>query len=350
MNNIHKNYWNTHQRSVKEKPHGVARVISKRGFCSRSQAENLVREGRVSLRGKIVRDPDAPAYENDKILVDGKAVTANAFVYFMMNKPRGYVTTANDEKGRATVIDLFRERFCKMFPGKPVPHISPVGRLDAASEGLLLFTNDTQWANNILEPRGGSALQQNPSALSHPKQSFSTNGRESIQFQSKDPRLDERRKTKDEREACHPRPFDKLRVNSVEGSKRCHSGAEGDRIHKISTSTTHTKVYRVQVAGHPTAEDFRKMEEGFNVPPRVFGEKEEFMHAVRAVLHRESDKTSWLEITLDEGKNREIRRMLAHLGYEVLRLVRIKFCNYELGDLKQGEIKEIHPNSEQTTV
>ena len=249
-----------------EKPHGVARVISKRGFCSRSQAENLVREGRVSLRGKIVRDPDTPAYENDKILVDGKAVTANAFVYFMMNKPRGYVTTANDEKGRATVMDLFRERFCKMIPGKPVPHISPVGRLDAASEGLLLFTNDTKWADVVL------------------------------------------------------------------------SGAN------------HTKIYRVQVAGHPTTEDLHKMEEGFNVPPRVFGEKEEFMHAVRAVFHRESDKTSWLEITLDEGKNREIRRMLAHLGYEVLRLVRIKFCNYELGDLKQGEIKEIRPNSEQTTV
>ena len=289
------------------KAHGVARVISKRGFCSRSQAENLVREGRVSLRGKIVRDPDTPTFENDTILVNGSPVTVSNFVYFMMNKPRGYVTTASDEKGRATVMDLFREQYAKMYPGKPVLHISPVGRLDAASEGLLLFTNDTQWANSILETK------------------------------------DDRRKTIDEREACHPRHFDKLRVNSVEGSKHCHSGTEGDRIHKIPTSTTHTKVYRVQVAGHPTAEDLRKMEEGFNVPPRVFGEKEEFMHAVCATLHRESDKTSWLEITLDEGKNREIRRMLAHLGYEVLRLVRIKFCNYELGELKQGEIKEIRP-------
>ena len=258
-----------------EKPHGVARVISKRGFCSRSQAENLVREGRVSLRGKIVRDPDTPTFENDKILVDGSPVTASNFVYFMMNKPRGYVTTASDEKGRATVMDLFREQFCKMFPGKPVPHISPVGRLDAASEGLLLFTNDTQWANSILEPRVSRVILSEAPA-----------------------------KSKD---------------------------------------LTHTKIYRVQVSGHPTADDLRKMEEGFNVPPRVFGESEEFMHAVRAVFHRESDKTSWLEITLDEGKNREIRRMLAHLGYEVLRLVRIKFCNYELGDLKQGEIKEISP-------
>ena len=105
------------------------------------------------MRGKIVRDPETPAFENDKILVDDAPVTASEFVYFMMNKPRGYVTTASDEKGRATVMDLFREEFSKMFPGKPVPHISPVGRLDAASEGLLLFTNDTQWADALLNPQ-----------------------------------------------------------------------------------------------------------------------------------------------------------------------------------------------------
>jgi 23S rRNA pseudouridine2605 synthase len=108
-------------------------------------------------------------------------------------------------------------------------------------------------------------------------------------------------------------------------------------------SYTHLKIYRVQVNGHPTAEQLSQMETGFNVPPRVFGEPEEFMHAERATLHSSGEKNCWLEITLDEGKNREIRRMLAKLGYEVLRLVRIKFCNYELGDLKQGEITEIKP-------
>ena len=263
------------------KSHGVARVISKRGFCSRSQAENLVREGRVSLRGKIVRDPETPARENDEICIDRKPIKASEFVYFMMNKPRGYVTTANDEKGRATVMDLFREEYAKMFPGKPVPHISPVGRLDAASEGLLLFTNDTKWADTLL-------------------------------------------KTKD----------------AIRSKVTEH--AEVPRIGNEPLAYPHTKIYRVQVGGHPTADDLAKMEKGFFVSPRVFGEKEEFMHAVRAVFHRESEKNCWLEITLDEGKNREIRRMLAHLGYEVLRLVRIKFCSYELGDLKQGEIKEFH--------
>ena len=244
------------------KPHGVARVISKRGFCSRSQAEDLVREGRVSLRGKIVRDPDSPAYENDEILVDSTSVTAREFVYFAMNKPRGAVTTASDEKGRKTVMDLFREQYAKMFPGKPVPHISPMGRLDAASEGLLLFTNDTQWADTLLDPH-------------EPSQ--------------------------------------------------------------------HIKIYRVQVAGKPTAAELEQMEKGFNVAPRVFGESEHFMHAERAVLHSEGEKNCWLEITLSEGKNREIRRMLAHLGYEVMRLVRIQFDKYTLGDLKPGEIQKIKP-------
>ncbi len=246
--------------------HGVARVISKRGYCSRSKAEMLVREGRVTLNGRVVRDPETPARENDDIIINGKRIEANSKVYFMMNKPRGVVTTASDERGRATVMDLFREQYGKLFPGKEPPHISPVGRLDAASEGLLLFTNDTQWANRILEPRGDNEFN----------------------------------------------------------------------------APQHIKVYRVQVKGHPTADQLKQMEAGMTVPPRVFGESEEFMHAKRAVLHSESEKNCWLEITLTEGKNREIRRMLAHLGYEVMRLVRIKFCDYELGDLKPGCIREIH--------
>ena len=263
------------------KAHGVARVISKRGFCSRSVAENLVREGRVSLRGKIVCDPEMPAYEKDEILVDGTPVEAAQKFYFAMNKPRGVVTTASDEKGRKTVMDLFREQYAKMFPGKPVPHISPVGRLDAASEGLLLFTNDTQWADDMLQTRERATPY--------------------------------RRETRD-------------------------SGLEAGKTKREK----HLKVYRVQVAGKPTTAELKQMEKGFNVAPRVFGESEEFMHAERAVFHSEGDKNCWLEITLSEGKNREIRRMLAHLGYEVMRLVRIQFDKYTIGNLKPGEIREIN--------
>ena len=230
------------------------------------------------MRGKIVHDPDTPAFENDEIAVDGTPVEAAQKFYFAMNKPRGIVTTASDEKGRKTVMDLFREQYAKLFPGKPVPHISPVGRLDAASEGLLLFTNDTKWADALLS--GGSAM-------CHPERS---------ETESKDP-----------------------------------------------VPTKHIKIYRVQVAGKPSAAELEQMEKGFNVAPRVFGESEEFMHAERATLHSEGEKNCWLEIELSEGKNREIRRMLAHLGYEVMRLMRIQFDKYTLGDLKPGEIREITP-------
>jgi len=263
-------------RNNKAKAHGVARVISKRGYCSRSQAEKLVREGHVILRGKPTRDPEAPAYENDEILIDGTPVTASEFVYFAMNKPRGIVTTASDEKGRKTVMDLFREEYVKMYPGKPMPHIAPVGRLDAASEGLLLFTNDTKWADDI---------------LSGPSTSSGT----------------------------LPNKFGE----------------------PVEPPHTHLKIYRVQVKGKPSATELSQMEKGFNVAPRVFGEKEEFMHAERAVLHSDGEKNCWLEITLSEGKNREIRRMLAHLGYEVLRLMRIQFDKFKLEDLKPGKIRAI---------
>ena len=300
MNNFRNNKWNNRPQATKEKPHGVARVISKRGFCSRSQAENLVREGHVSLRGKIVRDPDSPAYENDEILVDGNPVTASEFVYFAMNKPRGAVTTASDEKGRITVMDIFREQYSKMFPGKTMPHIAPVGRLDAASEGLLLFTNDSKWADDILS--GGSTML---------------------------------------RQAQHTSSGTFPPTTSLAKDKVTACTEQGRSKPAEVTLTKHLKIYRVQVAGKPTAVELKQMEKGFNVPPRVFGESEEFMHAERAVLHSEGEKNCWLEITLSEGKNREIRRMLAHLGYEVMRLVRIQFDKYTLGDLKPGEIKQI---------
>ena len=264
------------------------------------------------MRGKIVRDPDTPAYENDEIAVDGKPVEAAQKFYFAMNKPRGIVTTASDEKGRKTVMDLFREQYAKLFPGKPVPHISPVGRLDAASEGLLLFTNDTKWADDILS--GGSALRL--SSGTFPPTSTSL--------------------AKDKVTACTEQGRSKpAEVTSTSLAK--------DKVTEPAevTSTKHLKVYRVQVAGKPSDDDLAKMEKGFNVPPRVFGEKEEFMHAERAVLHSEGEKNCWLEITLSEGKNREIRRMLAHLGYEVMRLVRIQFDKYTLGDLKPGELRAV---------
>lgn len=239
--------WNSNKSKASSVKHyGVARVLSKRGVCSRSEAERACREGRVKLRGKTVYDPETPATEKDEISLDGASAIQEEKIYIAFHKPRGVITTASDEKGRKTVLDFFRG----------FKHIAPVGRLDAASEGLLLLTNDTDFANRILEPGNSGHLE---------------------------------------------------------------------------------KTYHVQISGIPSEAELLQMEQGMLVPARVFGESEEFMHAKSAKILRHGEKNCWLEIVLDEGKNREIRRMCKKLGFETLRLVRIKIGPYELGDLKPGE-------------
>src|SRR5271169_3685742 len=110
---------------------GLARALSKLGYCSRSQAAKLIREGRVRLNGATRRDPETPVrIESDRIEVDRGTVRAESRIYLMLNKPRGVVTTASDEKGRATVYSFLDET---------LPWLGPVGRLDKASEGLLLL-------------------------------------------------------------------------------------------------------------------------------------------------------------------------------------------------------------------
>jgi 23S rRNA pseudouridine2605 synthase len=124
---------------------GLARALSKLGYCSRSQATVLIRDGLVRLNGRVRRDPEAPVdLRGDRIAVSERSVTAREFVYLMLNKPRGVITTASDEKGRATVYN---------FLDQDVPWIAPVGRLDKASEGLLLLTNDSEWSARILAPQ-----------------------------------------------------------------------------------------------------------------------------------------------------------------------------------------------------
>ena len=123
---------------------GLARALSKLGYCSRSRAFELIRAGRVALNGAVRRDPEAPVHlERDRILVDGRPPASSSSLYLMLNKPRGVVTTAADEKGRRTVYDC--------LPAG-LPWLAPVGRLDKASEGLLLLTNDSEWAARVLTP------------------------------------------------------------------------------------------------------------------------------------------------------------------------------------------------------
>src|SRR5882724_7822610 len=228
----------------------VTRALSKMGYCSRSQAIALVRAGRVTLNGRLVRDPETPVrIAQNHIGVDGSRVEERPKVYLMMNKPRAVVTTASDEKGRATVYNL-------LDPAKE--WISPVGRLDKASEGMLLLTNDSKWAAKITDP------------ASH---------------------LDKR--------------------------------------------------YHVQVDRVAGADLLARLKRGVSVGGDLLQVKE-------ARVLRVGSKNSWLEITLDEGKNRQIRRLLEAIGVEVLRLVRVAVGPLELGNLKKGSVRQLTAEEKKT--
>ena len=232
---------------------GLARALSKMGYCSRSQATVLIRAGRVACNGRIVRDPeDAVRFLEDRIAVDGSPLEKASAIYLAINKPRGVVTTASDEKGRATVYDLLE-------PGSP--WVGPVGRLDKASEGLLLLTNDSEWAAKIANP------------------------------------------------ATHLDKKYHVQVDRV---------ADSDLLAQI-------------LRGCAIEDDLRESGSG------------ERLRAKTARLLRHGDKNSWLEIILDEGKNRQIRRLLEALGVQVLRLVRVSIGPLELGDLKKGSVRRLTP-------
>ena len=134
--------------------HGLARVLSKRGVCSRAEAARWIVAGRVSVDGRIVRDPEFPisGHGRQRIVVDGRELGDAARLYLMLNKPRGLVTTARDERSRDTVYRCFEGA---QWQGQPLPWLAPVGRLDQASEGLLLFCNDPEWAARVTDPHSG---------------------------------------------------------------------------------------------------------------------------------------------------------------------------------------------------
>lgn len=221
---------------------GLARALSKMGFCSRTQAFSLIRSGRVRLNKKVVRDPETPVrMDKASIEVDGKAVRPAGKVYLMLNKPRGLVSTRSDEKGRKTIYSLLPES---------ADWLAAVGRLDMASEGLLLMTNDSAWGARIASPEA-----------------------------------------------------------HVE------------------------KTYHVQIAAVADQELLDRVRRG------VRAEDGDFLAVKRASILRMGKKNSWLEIVLDEGKNRHIRRMLSELGIEVLRLLRVAVGPVALGDLPKGKTR-----------
>lgn len=127
-----------------ERKVSLGRALSKLGFTSRSQARPLIESGRVSVNGRLIRNPEVRVDPDREVIrVDGQIIRSAAPVYLMIHKPKGVVTTRSDERERKTVYDLL---------GKDEQWLFPVGRLDKETSGLLLLTNDTQWGNRITAP------------------------------------------------------------------------------------------------------------------------------------------------------------------------------------------------------
>lgn len=123
----------------------LQKILSAQGVASRRAAEKMIEDGRVSVNGAVAKLGDSADVEIDEILVNGKPLPrAEQAVYLMLHKPRGYVTTLSDEKGRQTAAELVRDCGVRVYP---------VGRLDMDSEGLLLFTNDGEFANAMMHPK-----------------------------------------------------------------------------------------------------------------------------------------------------------------------------------------------------
>lgn len=123
----------------------IQKILSARGICSRRKAEEIIAAGRVSCNGTVCAVGDSADPQIDEILLDGKLLPSKSeHVYIMLNKPRGYVTTLSDEKGRKNVSELVADCGTRVYP---------VGRLDMDSEGLLLFTNDGDFANRMMHPK-----------------------------------------------------------------------------------------------------------------------------------------------------------------------------------------------------
>lgn len=222
----------------------LQKIIASRGLCSRREAEEWISAGRVSVNGVPARLGQTAQADADDIRVDGKPLPkAGKKVYLMLNKPRGYVTTLKDEKGRKDAAGLVAGCGERVYP---------IGRLDMDSEGLLLFTNDGEFANLLMHPR-----------------------------------------------------------------------------HEVD------KVYRVWVTGY-SEENLELLRQpieldGYRIkPPKV------------RPVHREGNRAV-LEVTIHEGRNRQVRRMCQAANMEVARLKRIAEGPVKLGQLKTGAWRMLSP-------
>ncbi len=225
-------------------PERLQKYIARCGAASRRAAEELILSGRVKVNKKIVTELGTKVdADKDKIFLDGnQLLPEKKHYYIMLNKPKGYVSTAKDERGRNIVTELVADIDARLYP---------VGRLDCLSEGLLFLTNDGDFAYN----------------LTHPKMHV-------------------------------------------------------------------TKKYQVVVSGNPDIEDIKKLRTGVDIGDYVTA-------PARAELVKVEERTAQINITIKEGKNRQVRRMCEAIGYPVLRLKRVNIGGVALGNLPLGKWRHL---------
>ena len=226
------------------KPERLQKYIARCGISSRRAAETLILDGRVKVNKTVVTELGTRVdCDNDKVFLDGKQLLPEKkHYYIMLNKPKGYVATANDERGRNTVTELVSDLDARLYP---------VGRLDFASEGLLFLTNDGDFAYKMTHP--------------------------------------------------------------------------GQKV---------PKKYQVVVSGIPQYEDLQKLRRGVDIGGYITA-------PANVTLAKEQERTAQLNITIREGKNRQIRKMCEAVGFPVLRLKRVNIGGVALGNLPLGKWRHL---------
>ena len=223
----------------------LQKIIAESGHCSRRKAEELISAGKVKVNGKTVTELGFKADVNDEITVDGKALKREEKIVYVLNKPKGVISSAKDDKDRKTVVDLVDSD----------QRLYPIGRLDFDSSGLILLSNDGELTQKML----------------HPKYNID-------------------------------------------------------------------KVYEVTINGLIKREEIEKLSKGVYIDGRKTAPCE-----IRLIRTNDNKKTSFLEVTIHEGRNRQIRKMFEVFGYKVTRLHRIREANVSIGKLQPGEYRRLKP-------
>lgn len=221
----------------------LAKFMARSGVCSRRDAEELIKQKRVTVNGEIIDTPAFKVEGSEKILLDGeKLPEIEQTRLWLYHKPAGLLTTHKDTEARATVFDH--------LPAG-LPRVISVGRLDLNSEGLLLLTNNGELSRKLELPENGWSRRY------------------------------------------------KVRVHGFVNKNKLADLAKGAMV------------------------------DGINYGP------------IKAELESQNGTNSWLIVTLNEGKNREVRKLMKSIGLEVARLIRLSYGPFQLGSLKKGEVREV---------